>query len=281
MNKFLSAICAFAILTVVGTGVVSAPPDYATINMTIETKHSDIQTAQDESARIIDDLAKSLAEYGIGESDIKTTWFNIYPDYGYCGRNSTCYRVSNHLTITVRNIDNISKVISTAAELGANNINGVQFGITDNSTTYNEVLTKAVENAKQKAAHLSTLTGLGELQIVSIKENHDPYSIINYHRNSSVMPSNIEVSATVKITFKTKPCHSEHSEESQTDPNNNKSQIHFANPDLNEPSYLNESNYLESTTSPCHLNDMTSPSNATSILPNCDTNSDTSLCSVL
>ena len=173
MNKFLSIICALAILTVTGTGTVTAQPDHATINLTIDT--------MDTSA-----LANALAEHGVTQSDIQSTWFSIY------GKD-----IHNQLTILIRNLDNIDQVISTATEMGASNIHGVQFGIDDNSKAYNEALAKAVENAKQKATQLSDLTGLGELQITSIKEiSHPHHAIHHFHRNAE------PTTATVEITFK-------------------------------------------------------------------------------
>ena len=160
-------------ITLTGTGKVQVQPDFATISLGVETKN----LADNEKK--VKELIETLGQHGVEESDIKNTWFNIYHDH-YCG-----HRVNNQLSVTVRNIEDLGKIIAATTSAGATFVSGIQFGIEDSSVAYNQAIEKAIESAKQKASVF------GDLQIISIKE------IQNYGYEHD----NVEITATVEIVF--------------------------------------------------------------------------------
>jgi len=198
-------------LVVTGTGTATVQSDFATISFHIETASKNLEDAQSENAAAMQNLKHTLGEHNISEQDLTTNWFNIYPEHDYhYGQRIIGHRVSNQLSVKVKQLDNVGKVIDLLTANGANMISGVQFGIEDNSKAYNEALTKAVESAKQKAAVLANTADFDNLKIVAIKET--PNGNIGFERydhamysgasNTSIMQNGIEVSATVKIVFK-------------------------------------------------------------------------------
>jgi len=198
-------------LTVTGTGVVNVPPDFATISLSIETKSKNLEEAQRDNSAIVQKLVNVLGSYNIAEQDITTSWFNIYPEYDYSySQRFLGHRVSNHLSIKVRDVYNVGKIIDLSTATGTNIISGVQFSIEDNFTAYNEALAKAVESAKQKAKVLSSMTNLGDLKVISIKESpvnyygfgrYDYAMCLDGISNTPIMHNSIEVSATVEVIF--------------------------------------------------------------------------------
>ncbi|MCL2556639.1 MAG: SIMPL domain-containing protein [Firmicutes bacterium] len=195
-----------------GTGAIKIKPDFASINLSIETRNINLEQAQQENTRIVESLIKVLKTQNIDEQDINTNWFNIYPEYDYSfGQRFLGHRVSNQLSIKVRDIFTVGKIIDLSTAAGANIINGVQFGVEDNSKAYNNALIKAVEDAKQKAMVLSKLIGFDNIRIVAIKETnhhfgftrHD-YSAVPHMASAGytqVLHNDIEVFATVKVVF--------------------------------------------------------------------------------
>jgi len=199
-------------LTVIGSGVVKVQPDFAIISLSVETKAKEIEDAQSENAEIVQKLIKVFGEQNISEQDIITSWFNIYPEYDYSnyGQKFSGYRVSNQISVKVRDVVNAGKIIDLATMTGANNISGVQFGVEENSRAYDESLKKAVFNAKQKAEVLSLTIGLDELRVVSVKEISINYYNFERHGfamcsdnagHTSIMHNSIDVSATVEVVF--------------------------------------------------------------------------------
>jgi len=203
-------------ITVTGTGCIKTQPDFASINLNIETKNKNLERAQRENTTIVQRLIKVLNEQGISESDINTDWFNIYPEYDHHhhGNNLTAHRVSNQLTIKVRDINNVGKIIDLSTKAGATIVSGVQFGIEKNTHAYNTALVEAIQSAKEKAILVSTATEPGDLKVVSVKEifsNYSGYDNYYYGRyaycagdtnHTSILHNEIKVTATVEVKFK-------------------------------------------------------------------------------
>ena len=159
-------------LIVTGSATTMVQPDFATVSFSIETTNKNLEVAQKENSTIMQNIKSVLSTHNLSEQDLTTNWFNIYPEYNYNYGNQTQptgHRVSNQLSLKVREIDNIGKIIDTLTASGANMISGIQFGIEDNSNAYNEALSYAVENAKQKAIVLSN-ANIDDLRIVVVKE---------------------------------------------------------------------------------------------------------------
>jgi hypothetical protein len=198
-------------LHVTATGTVKVKPDFASVIFNVETKHKNVDDARKENAELMSKLIDSLKEHGVNESDTKTTGFYIYPDHDYYRNQIIGHRASNQLTVKVRDIDSVGKIIDNATSAGASMISGIQFGIEDDAVHYNEALIKAVELAKNKAKILAGAVELENIRIVSIKEVSNGYhgfGRFDYVSRCSsgsghtpVMHNEIEVSATVEIRY--------------------------------------------------------------------------------
>jgi len=198
-------------ITVVGNSTVMVPPDFADISLSIETTHKTSEAAQKENTKIVVQLLKALDNQNISKEDIRTSWFAIYPEYDYSfgSQRHRGYRVSNQLSIRLRDTNSVGKIIDTATAAGANIISGVHFGIEDNSDAYSQALIKALESAKQKAVALSEAAGFGAMKIISITEssfNHVGLARMHYDvscgaSHTHILHNDIGVSATVEVTF--------------------------------------------------------------------------------
>ncbi|MCL2371005.1 MAG: SIMPL domain-containing protein [Firmicutes bacterium] len=197
-------------ITVTGNGVVKVNPDIATVNLSIETRNINREDAKSENTKIVQKLRKVLKEQNIIEQDITTNWFNIYPEYDWSsGQRFLGHKVSNQLSIKVREIKNVGKIIDLSTAAGATVVSGVQFGVEDNSTAYNEALIKAVESAKQKTTILTLAADFDDMRIVSVKETPMGYFGIGRYAAASemsgchtaILHNDIEVSATVEVVF--------------------------------------------------------------------------------
>jgi uncharacterized protein YggE len=116
-----------------GAGVASATADQATLNLGVEVTKDTAGEAITENAELMAAVIEALRLQGISDEDIKTTNYNVYAQYDWKedGRELVGYTVSNMVQVTVKDLDNVGNVIDVAGEAGANSINGISFGLSD------------------------------------------------------------------------------------------------------------------------------------------------------
>ncbi|MBN2045976.1 MAG: SIMPL domain-containing protein [Anaerolineales bacterium] len=200
-------------LSINGTGVVYVSPDLATINLGVGIERPEVKDALAESNQVIEEIRLALAEYGVAEADVQTTNFSVYPmtNYEFDGpEQTTTYRVDNTVTVEVRDIEKLGEILDAAVEAGANSIYGIQFGVADRESAYNQALDLAVENASQRAATLAEAGGarLGDLQSMSTQFGGSGYPVMYMEAASiggsgqvPVSPGTLEIRVEVNVVY--------------------------------------------------------------------------------
>ncbi len=105
-------------ITVVGEGVVNMEPNVARTNIGVEVLRPSVEEAAAENSRIVDALLATLADLGIPGEDIQTSGYNVYAErYGSGGPVSdeeVQYRVSNTVTVIIRDLDKVGEVLDAS-----------------------------------------------------------------------------------------------------------------------------------------------------------------------
>lgn len=160
---------------VTGEGKVFVTPDIAKITVGVQESGASLKTVQDnlnKKSAAITDAVKNL---GVKKEDIKTTSYNLYPQYDY--QNSpnrlTGYQVSTTYEITIKDFDKINELIVVATGAGANMEGGINFEI--NEITKKEKLQEArslaAVDAKEKAQGLASAAGINLGKVINISES--------------------------------------------------------------------------------------------------------------
>lgn len=91
------------------------------------------------------------------------------------------YVVENTVYVTVRNLENIGKLLDAAVSAGANQIYGIQFDVADKSAALSEARKGAVANAQAVAQELAEAAGvtLGEIQTINIVSGGSPIPVFD------------------------------------------------------------------------------------------------------
>ena len=163
-------------VTVSATGTVSAVPDEATIATGVT---SEAETARAAMTRNNDDMAKVLTELkgsGIEAKDIQTSNFNIEPIYVYpkdggAPPTVTGYRVSNSVSVRVRDLDKIGAVLDRLVTAGANRMGGISFNVSKAETLKDEARKDAMTNALRRAKLLAVAAGAEVGDVMQISED--------------------------------------------------------------------------------------------------------------
>ena len=176
-------------ISVTGSGKASAAPDLAVLSLGVEAFAASVAEARDQAATAMDQVVKVLLSRGIAEKDIQTRHFNISPRYtsrdvNRClgPDNTDCfrdreqviigYRVSNQLSVQVRDLDAVGSLIDGVTAVAGDLIRfrGVNFSIEDTKALEIEARAAAVADLMAKAKQIAGLAGVALGKPVFIAE---------------------------------------------------------------------------------------------------------------
>lgn len=199
------------ILKVTGIGTVSADPTKANIRIGVVTEDMSLERAQSENTAKINAVINSLYEMNIPRKDISTATFDIQPQYDYIeGRQIfRGYRVSNILSVIIKDFSIIGEIIDTATANGANRVEDINFSVENPSAYYQKALDLAVRNASQKALQLANSFGThispSPCRIIEITSSSptERLSAINQFAASTtpILPGQTEIIAQIEAWF--------------------------------------------------------------------------------
>src|SRR5215813_5802913 len=152
-------------IIVIGEGSVAAAPDHARISSGVTTRAKPAKEASEANAKAMAAVLATLQSAGIDQKDIQTSRFSVQPVYTSPGPNMeqrlTGFSVSNHVNVTIRQIDKVGDILDRLVTAGATDAGNVEFLHTDSSKTLDKAREAAMADARRKAevyAHAAGLT---------------------------------------------------------------------------------------------------------------------------
>ena len=168
------------LITISGTGEVTASPDIAVVTSGVVTDGKTAREALSANTEAMTSLIAVLSAAGIEERDIQTSGFSVQPNYVYSDQRDangyqlppriSGYRVSNAVTVRVRAIADLGRVLDQAVTVGANTINGVSFSVAETADLMDAARRAAVADALHRAKLLTDAAGVELGRIRSISE---------------------------------------------------------------------------------------------------------------
>ncbi len=193
-------------------------PDTASVNFSMTKKSKSTTEASDSVNTRVKGLLDALKGFGVEEKDIKTTNYSLRPEYTY-PRNTgqrvfDGYRVTQNLTVKIRELDNASEILTKIGELEVDNLSGLNFFVDNDDQIRDELRSEAIEDAKDKAKELGRELGVNLTKIVGFSEgsnyNYQPIYSKSYALESAdfgdIAPANIpagenQMTGRVSVTF--------------------------------------------------------------------------------
>jgi len=204
-------------ITMDGSFTETVSPDKVEVTFTVMTKGTTAADAQSDNTAISEDVVSALKANGYKDSDISTVYYNVYPEYNWSDGTSTIigYTATHQMKINNTNISAAGSIVDVATKNGANQIDYVDFSLKQDTeqTIRVTALGKASQNAKDKADAIAAGLGTSIKGIISVSEGNiyfPPYRFDYATAESAVggtgkavqiTPGNVEVSATVSVTF--------------------------------------------------------------------------------
>ena len=155
-----------------GVGRVSGNNDIAMTTIGYSNLDKDVSKAQVDNKKVMDAIMVDLKKMGVEDKDLQTN-YTIYPEYEYLSDKGSVlkgYRVSNQITIKIRNLGKIADMLGLAGKYGATEISGLTFTVDDPENLKTQARDKAVIDAQAKAAVLAKSLGVRLGRIVSYNE---------------------------------------------------------------------------------------------------------------
>lgn len=163
-------------ITVVGQGSVSAVPDMATISLGVLTLGKTASQALSENSTAMQNVFNALEENRLDKKDIQTSQLTLNPQWDRRNNNGhqpkiIGYQAINNVSVRVRDLDNLGMVLDQLSKVGANNMNGISFGLQETESSLNDARRDAVKVAREKAELYAQAAGVTLGKIISINES--------------------------------------------------------------------------------------------------------------
>ena len=197
-------------ITVSGTAQQEVAPDMAYVYISIYGRGDTADNAASEAAAKTAAVKKSLLGLSITSDQFESVNYYLSPVYNK--NKITGYQANNNLKIRVNDLDKVGAVIDKAAAAGVDGINNIEFDVSNKELVQRQLLSAAVENARQQAAVIANAGGRSLGRMIGAQINN--YSNIGRMYNSVMLKGeavsdsstvieakNIKVNASVEVTY--------------------------------------------------------------------------------
>lgn len=236
MKKFTSVLAAaLLVFSVAGTNLAAAAepntiavsgmaeqevaPDMAYIDVGINVRADEAETARTQEAQIASQIRRALLGLAITDNDLQNTSYYLYQEYKVNRngvRTADKYVLDSSIKVTVKDLDKLSQVIDNVVEAGATNISNITYALSTQNIIQRQLLATAVENARDKAAVVANAGNrtLGNMLSADIN-SFDGGTIVAYGANklrsttnlaedgvaTKLSPGKIKLNARVQVVF--------------------------------------------------------------------------------
>jgi uncharacterized protein YggE len=196
-----------------GDGVVQAVPDRAWITVRAESRASSPREAQRKNAEAMKPVQDRLRAAGVPEEAIKTTAYDLQPDWDYSGNRRVLrsYVARNTIDVRIDSIDRVGELLDLVVNAGATSVENIRFDLKEREKIERDALRLAVADARARATAAAAGAGMSVDRIIRIDEQGVSSPPIPLQREvlqagsvSAVVPSvaagSLEVRAHVTVT---------------------------------------------------------------------------------
>ncbi len=203
-------------ITVTGEAETQERSQMASFTAGVSVINDDKQVAIDEVNQKIATVIEAIKSFGIPDQDVKTQNLSVYQtEEAYYeeevqkGRPGQ-WRVSNSITITLRNVDRASDLADLLTSSGATNVSGPNFRVDDTQSAEKSLLEAAIKDAQEKAAVIAQASGAELGKIITVSEGAQSFSLYRPLESSGIggeapiEPGSSTISQTVTVIFELK-----------------------------------------------------------------------------
>ena len=160
-------------LNLSAVGETRIAPDMASINLGVNTEASTSAKALAANAAQMTKVMTALRAVGIEAKDIQTSNLSLNAQYDYVQNLPPTlrgYQAANQVTIIVHDLSKLGQAVDATVGAGANQVNGISFGVSDPSAAENAARQKAVKALLAKANLYAAASGYKVARLITMSE---------------------------------------------------------------------------------------------------------------
>lgn len=202
-------------ITVIGQSQTKQKNQIANFTAGVNAISDDKNQAVVEVNKKMEDIIKSVKDFGIKSEDVQTQNISIYQNqesyYDTDGRQKTRpgqWQVSNSTQITLREVNKASELANLLTASGANNVYGPNFSLESSKEVENQLLQEAIDDARKKADALAQASGSKLGKVINITESTQSPALPLYAREAvgggggaPTEPGSTTTGKTVTVVF--------------------------------------------------------------------------------
>lgn len=150
-----------------------AKNDIATVDIGVTKTAPLASDAQTMAIDAMNALTAAMKDLGIVADDLRTSSYDVYPQYDYEQSPAVIvgYEASQTLTVKIRESEVVNTVLSKAGELGATNISSLRFEADDDAEAMNTARAEAIAKARAQAQATADAMGATLGDVISYSES--------------------------------------------------------------------------------------------------------------
>ena len=202
------------LLSLSAEGRSTRKPDLAEFSAGVTSQGKTAGEALTSNSADMNKVIVALKKAGIADKDIQTSGISVNPRYNYRDNQAPTlngYEASNTVSVKVRDIGKLGKVLDALVASGANQVNGPHFEIDQPDAVYDEARQAALAKAQARAQLYAKALDLRVRRIVSISEGGGggfrPVPMMamsargKAEMDTAVSPGETEVSVSLDVVF--------------------------------------------------------------------------------
>jgi uncharacterized protein YggE len=209
------------VLVVNGNAQVLAAPDQATVRLGIVRQSPNAQAAQEQANTVAQEILNAIRRVGVPAQQIQTSRLILSPVYAPRTPESrdapriVAYNATNSVSVRLEDLSLVGAVIDAGLKAGANQLDGVQFGLKNDLPSREQALKEAVQEARSKAQVMAEALRVnlaevleateGGVSIFPQSEQGGFAARLAAAPETPVAPGQIQVQANVTIRYRISP----------------------------------------------------------------------------
>ena len=205
-----------AVIVTSGEAEVKRAADRAWVAINAESRSKDPKEAQKLNTDAMNAVTAKLKSMALGEDAIRTTSFELHPEFDYTdGRQRLRgYVARNAIEVRVDDVTRVGEVLTAAVSSGATTVGGLRFDLKDRAGAEREALRLAVQSARARAEAVAAGADVKIERIVRIEDHRadvpePPRPMMTTMRMGAqeamaadvpVTPGNLTIRASVTLT---------------------------------------------------------------------------------
>ena len=157
-----------------GEATVSVKPDQAVIEIGVVTQSATVVIVAEQNAKETNAVLTDMRRLLGGSAQIKTTIYSVRPNYQTPKPGADVkisgYIATNVVEVTLDDLAQLSKVIDSATQSGANIVQKLQYRLKNPRAVHAQALREAAEQAKASAEAIASGLGVRVIRLLSAEE---------------------------------------------------------------------------------------------------------------